>query len=609
MQNPEFSLGIFVSLIFQIISMAEPRLFYQSNVQELGAKIQSLEKRLRNYSILRITVFLVTAVALYFTFSNIILAIFLGIIGLGIFLFLLSKYTDFKKSYQLNNALLNINSLELRVLDRNFHDLPDGSKYKDPDHAYCEDIDLFGKGSFFQYLNRTGIDSGSDLLAQTLLANDPENIIGRQEAIKELSVKPEWNQKFEAYADLVIIKTPSKKIENWLISYQPVIKPAFKWLPLIFSIGTVMVGILTYLDIISLRIFGYWFFLGLIITGRFLKKTNELSKTADDARDTINQFSTLMKLIEDETFDSQILKEQQSKLLHSGFKSSQRFKKFASALNALDNRNNLIYGLFANGFFLADLYNTIRVENWIIENKNLIPDWFQTVAFFDAQISLSTFAFNHPNYSYPVISNSKEVINAKDLGHPLLNPHKRIDNDIKIENEEFFIITGANMAGKSTFLRTVSLFVVMANVGLPVCSSMSNYNPIKLITSMRTSDSLKDESSYFFAELSRLKFIVDKIKTEPYFIILDEILKGTNSTDKAIGSKKFVEKLVKGNATGLIATHDLSLCEIANDLQDVENYYFDAEIINDELYFDYKFKKGICKNMNASFLLKKMEII
>lgn len=184
-----------------------------------------------------------------------------------------------------------------------------------------------------------------------------------------------------------------------------------------------------------------------------------------------------------------------------------------------------------------------------------------------------------------------------------------MDNDFEIKNKQFFIITGANMAGKSTFLRTVSLHIVMANVGLPVCATASVYSPVKLITSMRTSDSLTDDSSYFFSELTRLKYIVDAIKQDNYFIILDEILKGTNSTDKAIGSRKFVEKLVASHATGIIATHDLSLCEIEEHLSEVKNHYFDAQIIDDELYFDYTFKKGICQNMNASFLLKKMEIV
>src|SRR5690606_9498431 len=215
----------------------------------------------------------------------------------------------------------------------------------------------------------------------------------------------------------------------------------------------------------------------------------------------------------------------------------------------------------------------------------------------------------HPNYVFPEITSNKTILDAKNAGHPLLDPATMVSNDFKINSEEFFIITGANMAGKSTFLRTVSLLIIMGNMGLPVCATRLNYSPIKLITSMRTADSLTDDESYFFSELKRLKFIVERIKFDNYFIILDEILKGTNSTDKALGSRKFVEKLVDSNSTGIIATHDLSLCEIAEELPEVKNYYFDAQIIRDDLYFDYKFKEGICRNMNASFLLKKMKIV
>ena len=200
-----------------------------------------------------------------------------------------------------------------------------------------------------------------------------------------------------------------------------------------------------------------------------------------------------------------------------------------------------------------------------------MEQWFKVIAFFDAQNSLANFAFNHPNYVFPEIKTNSNVIKGTNLGHTLLKEAQRIDNDFIIKNQQFFIITGANMAGKSTFLRTISLHIVMANVGLPVCAKSSQYHPVKLITSMRTSDSLTDDSSYFFSELTRLKFIVDAIEDEPYFIILDEILKGTNSTDKAIGSRKFVEQLVSKNATGIIATHDLSLCEIEKELDDVKN--------------------------------------
>ena len=177
-----------------------------------------------------------------------------------------------------------------------------------------------------------------------------------------------------------------------------------------------------------------------------------------------------------------------------------------------------------------------------------------------------------------------------------------------MSSEEFFIVTGANMAGKSTFLRTVSFYIVMANTGLPVCAVDSFYTPIKLITSMRTSDSLAENSSYFFAELTRLQFIIKHLEKDSYLVILDEILKGTNSVDKAAGSKKLIEKLVEMDVSGIIATHDLSLCEISDTLEEVKNYFFETEIKNNELHFDYFLKEGICKNMNASFLLKKMDI-
>ncbi|SDB60645.1 MutS domain V [Flavobacteriaceae bacterium MAR_2010_188] len=589
--------------------MLDTNSYYQNNVAQYTREISSLHKKLITYSTLRVLAFVATALGIYFTYSSIVVVFAIVIVGIAVFLYLLAQYTDLKKKHDFKEALLEINERELKIGAGKYHELFSGTKYKDPNHFYCEDIDLFGIGSFFQYINRTKISSGADKLAEYLLANDVEGIKKRQDSIKELAEMPEWNQDFTANAQLIKVSTTSSKIEAWLTDYVPFLSSKLKWLPLAFSIGSFIIIALTILDIVSISILSYWFFLGLIISGRFLKGTNNLSVAADMARDTIIQYSVLMKQIEKTEFKTENLKENRNRLFKTDKKASVLFKKFASALNGLDNRNNLIYGVFGNGFFLADLYNVTKVENWIIKNKSLIPEWFSVVAYFDAQVSLGTFGFNHPQFNYPQLTDDSYVIKAKDLGHPLLKTEKRIDNDLAIHPEEFFIITGANMAGKSTFLRTVSLYIVMANTGLPVCAKESVYSPVKLITSMRTSDSLKDESSYFFSELSRLKFIVDAIKIEPYFIILDEILKGTNSTDKAIGSRKFVQKLVNGNATGLIATHDLSLCEIEEDLSDVKNYYFDAQIIDDELYFDYTFKKGICKNMNASFLLKKMEII
>jgi DNA mismatch repair ATPase MutS len=351
------------------------------------------------------------------------------------------------------------------------------------------------------------------------------------------------------------------------------------------------------------------FVLGLSITGIFIKKTTHLYTQTDKIREIFKQYHQLLNEIETTDFKAKNLLEKQKIIQSEDKKASKIFKEFSKILDAFDNRNNIIIAVFGNGLFLTEIRNALRVEKWISNNKNVVENWFEVVAYFDAQNSFGNFKFNHPKFIFPEIKSEKEIIKSQNLGHPLLDATKRIDNNFIINDEQFFIITGANMAGKSTFLRTVSLSIVMSNCGLPVCAESFQYSPIKLITSMRTSDSLTEDESYFYSELKRLKFIVDEIRDHKYFIILDEILKGTNSKDKAIGSKKFVEKLTKSKSTGIIATHDVSLCELENEFSEIENYYFDAEIINNEMHFDYTLKNGVCKNMNASFLLKKMEIV
>jgi hypothetical protein len=531
------------------------------------------------------------------------------VLGLVVFIYLLSKYTDIKAKRELHKALVKINSEELKIATGDFYHRDSGLQFQAPKHFYSLDIDLFGKGSFFQYINRTSSSEGQTQLANALKANNNSNIEERQNAIIELSQKVEWTQLYAATGSLIETETPAPKIIHWLKNHTNFIPKEMKWLPWLFTLISLTLLALAIVKILDISFFGYWLFVGIGLTGLYLKKINSLASNLDKTKDTFRQYASLLFQIENEKFSSKLLQEKQKQIQFEGKKASEIFFEFSKHLDALDNRNNLIGAIFGNGYLLSDIKNSYKVEQWMSKYGHKVEDWFEVVSFFDAYNSLGNYAFNHVEHVFPEISKSKTTINAKGLGHPLLNKAKRISSDVLIDSKQFFIVTGANMAGKSTFLRTVSLHIMMANVGLPVCAKSSSYSPVKLITSMRTSDSLTDDSSYFFSELTRLKFIVDTIEKEPYFIILDEILKGTNSTDKAIGSRKFVEKLVAGNATGIIATHDLSLCEISNELDKVKNYYFDAEIVNDELYFDYKFKKGICQNMNASFLLKKMEII
>ncbi|WP_435416460.1 MutS-related protein [Polaribacter aestuariivivens] len=589
--------------------MKNPVEFYINHKSELETKANALKKKSANLSIFRFAVFLATCFLVYLTFGKYPDVFIVAFLGLLLFSFLVVKHVNLKRKRNILAEKIKINTVEVEVLNSHFHHLETGSAFVNPAHFYSNDIDLFGNGSFFQYINRTKTKDGKVVLANCLTENKTDTILEKQEVLKELSTKVKWRQHFSALASLVSVNTTSKAIVSWISGYKTVFPKFFKTLQIIFTIvSLVFIGLVSFGQI-SFTFIVVWFFIGLFITGRFVMKINHLYTEASKARDTFKQYHQLLNEIEKEVFTSKILKEKQQIINSENKKASAIFKEFSRILDTFDQRNNIIIAVFGNGLFLTEIYNVCKVEKWISTYKHTVENWFEVVAFFDAQNSLANFAFNHPKFIFPEITSEKSVIKATNLGHPLLNSEKRVDNNFNINKEEFFIVTGANMAGKSTFLRTVSLSIVMANCGLPVCAESFQYHPIKLITSMRTTDSLTEDESYFYSELKRLKFIVDEIENEDYFIILDEILKGTNSKDKAVGSKKFVEKLSKSKSTGIIATHDVSLCELENEFKDVKNYYFDAEIINNELHFDYTLKSGICKNMNASFLLQKMEIV
>ena len=583
--------------------------FYIEEKQRLETELKATKNKLANLSVLRLVVFILTLVGIYFLFDDIRAVGFIATVGIIVFSILLIKYLDAKESKKLLITKIKINETEIRVLEGNFSFLKTGEEFIDPTHVYSNDIDLFGRGSFFQYINRTSTQQGAKELAKTITENHILSIDKKQEVLKELSQKVAWRQHFSALASLVTTRYSTEEILDFIQNYSTVFSIIVSKSPIVFSLVSIVLIALVSFAIIPFSILILWVFIGLGITALYFKKTQEIYVQADKAKATFKQYYLLLQEIENRKFSSAKLQEKQQIIQSEKLQASVIFKQFSKILDAFDQRNNLLIAFVGNAFFLWDLRNAVKVEIWITNYKHTVKKWFEVIAFFDAQNSLANFQYNHPEYTFPKVQKQDAIIKAVGLGHPLLNSEKRIDNDFKIYDQEFFIVTGANMAGKSTFLRTVSLSIVMANVGLPVCAKSYIYSPVKLITSMRTSDSLADDESYFYSELKRLKFIVDTIDKDDYFIILDEILKGTNSKDKAIGSKKFIEKLVSSKSTGIIATHDVSLCELATDFLEIKNYYFDAEISNDELYFDYLFKKGVCKNMNASFLLKKMEII
>lgn len=589
--------------------MIKPKSFYQSQITKFQKQLQAVKTTLNTLSSIRLVLFLVVLVAIYYVWGN--TQVILGILVLAAVLFiaLLLRYNTLKYERDFLKALIKTNETEIKVLNRDFHHLPDGKEYVQAAHDFSQDIDLFGRGSFFQYSNRTALKSGTERLVHDLLSNDIDGVVDKQDGIRALAALPEWRQQFGAVATLVKTEVSVKSVVDWLNQYNPFVPKKAQLISTIFSALSILVWVLYFLNFISGYLVFSVFLIGLAITGKYLKNINKLSIHTAQIQSTFRQYAKLIALLERQDFDSKSLSHERDKVVGGEHSSAILLEKFAKLLDALDQRNNILIGLVVNGFLLRDLYICKSIEDWISIHGNKVSNWFDAIAYFDAYSSLGNFAFNHPSYVYPAINQGEKTMDCMGAVHPLLNPERAIANDYSIADDEFFVVTGANMAGKSTFLRTVGLQIVMANIGLPVAATKAKYTPIKLITSMRTTDSLTDDESYFFSELKRLKFIIETIKKEPHFIILDEILKGTNSTDKAVGSKKFIERLVRLKASGIIATHDLSLCAVADSLKEVKNYYFDAQIKNDELYFDYSFKEGVCQNMNASFLLAKMGIV
>lgn len=590
--------------------LMDPISYYTSNSSKLETQISALKKRLFAFSMVRLSVFLSMAAVVYFFFGQMTIITMTLVVGFGVFFALVSKYTDMKNKLKYLNKLLSINKLEIKVKEGDLSELEIGNEYIFEEHHFNQDIDLFGDGSLFQIINRTATKNGKRHLAQVLNSNNIDDIEIKQEAIKEMAEKADWRQNYSATGSLIESDINSQEILNWVKSYKPYVPGMYKWLPIVFTLLSVGLFTAYSFSLIPGVYLLYWLIIGIGIAGSFIRKTTDLYNITSKINDTLVQYSRLLTAIENEEFQSSLLRTWKDSIQTQDVKASSHLNDLAKEINLLANRNNFVFGPIANGYMLWDLRYAFRIEKWLKEFDGAMEEWFTIIESFDAMNSLGNYAFNHPQYTFPSISRKeKEQLNAQNLGHPLLNAEAMVTNSINVDQEDFFIITGANMAGKSTFLRTVAVNLVMANCGLPVCAKEFSYQPIKLISSMRTSDSLMNDESYFFSELKRLKFIVEAIKTDTYFIILDEILKGTNSKDKAEGSQKFVEKLVASNSTGLIATHDLSLCTLADSLPQIRNYYFDAEIVDDELFFDYTFKKGICQNMNASFLLKKMEIV
>ena len=471
-------------------------------------------------------------------------------------------------------TLIKLNEDELKGLDYDFSAFDGAADKISGEHSFCLDLDVFGDRSLFQSLNRTVTGFGRERLAGWLSnpLTDKKEIVKRQEAVKELAALSALRQHF--YVTGIIRQDTQDTRDNDINFMDRLTQRKHKfvdslpWKLLIWAVPVlwIVLGIAYSLDWISGSLLNIYFLVTLVIAyGGANEK--ELASHA--------------------------------------------IKRLSSYIGGLDQRFSLA-GIIFNLFYLRDTRHAILLERWIQTYSDKLPLWFDALARFDALNSLGGFAFNHPEYIYPEIADTYFQMEGKALGHPLLNRDVCVKNDIDIRKSPWFlIITGANMAGKSTYLRTIGVNYLLACVGAPVCAASLTVYPAHMVTSLRTSDSLASNESYFFAELKRLKMIIDRLQNgEKLFIILDEILKGTNSIDKQKGSLALMKQLVAYKACGIIATHDLVLGTLEEEFpEQIKNYRFEADIKDEELSFSYQLREGIAQNMNACFLMNKMGIL
>ncbi len=579
--------------------------------------LAGLKKQHLIISLVRLFVFIAGGILAAFAFSH---SVIWGVISLLLafasFLFLVMKFEDYSDKIAITENLVRINLNEISALDGDFSPFDGGSDLIDPRHDFSGDLDLFGDDSLFRYLNRTVTGSGRYQLAGWLSEpfNLREEITERQEAVRELAGKLDFRQQFMAFGlDKPLNDEEIMSLIKWLEGGEdyyssPILRVSTMFLPLtaVVTLMFVIAGIIPFTVFLALYIFN------LLLIAVFLKRSNRIHEMVSRKHLFLSSIEQLIKSFDNQSFTSDILTGIQEKLCSGRISVAGKIKELNSIIRAFDNRLNLFVGLILNGLLLWDFHCILRLEKWRRSAATDMPVWLNLLGRIDGLNSLANFAFNNPGYSFPLTATGGPLLEAEAMGHPLLAIGKRICNNFSVmQPGQVFIITGANMAGKSTFLRTVGVNMLLGMIGAPVCAVRMKMTPVKLFTSMRTVDSLSHNESYFYAELKRLKTLKERLERgEEIFFILDEILKGTNSIDKSCGSKLFLRKVIELGGTGLIATHDISLGEMETEYPgNVLNKCFEIEIDGENISFDYLLRDGITRKMNAAALMRQMGIV
>lgn len=592
---------------------------YRKNIEKTQSELQRLQKTINQNSIWRLLIIVVAGFLLFKSFSteSIILVLIIILASMVVFLYLVKRQSLLSKKKEKQQDFLSVNQNEYTLLDDKFDNMYDhGAEFESPQHPYTSDLDVFGEESLFSFLNRCATADGRKVLASWLLAPaDKKTVEARQEASGELAAEVEWCLNFQS-ALLPAKKEPRNMLE-FLHTYftfgRETMFSHFKrrysqiapWLmALVLTASFFYTPALFLLLLLSVTHLGIAF----SSAGR----VGQFSAHIDKMNRTLVAYSQVLKDIEDKDFRTMLLQELKQRLNRKGGRVSASLEKLSTLITRLDARNNLIVGTVLNMIFLWDIRCVSTINKWISESEEGVLEAVQVISETEALISLAALERNHPHWKKPLVSEDYDTLNleVKNIHHPLLNEAVSVGNDFSMEGFDLGLITGSNMAGKSTFLRTVGINAVLAYAGAVVHAEAFKIPIFKLVTYMRIKDSLQESTSTFKAELDRMKYILEKVEAEDNaFFLIDEMFRGTNSVDKYLGSEAVILKLLKLKGRGLVATHDLQLSKLEEETnRKVKNFHFDIQVENNDMHFDYKLKEGKCTVFNASMLLESIGI-
>jgi len=592
---------------------------FEDGINRFSLRLEKLQKKSRRIGYYRLFVFVLGLFLFLFSFfylTQLFVWISLGISVIA-FGMITAIFNRIDLGIKKNRLWINIKKDNLARMKIDWPDIPlRDFPEMESDHPFESDLSITGKNSLHQLIDISTSAEGSTILKNWLLTKIPsaDIILERQEIVKELIPLSGFRNKLILNANLSSKKRlVGSKLSEWLNS--PVNGEKIKKILSVLSV-VIFLNLLLLVLFITKLLPAYWTIGVLVYTGVYWFNSKHITELFDRSLDIQTEFGSFSRILEFlENYPAlKSIKNQKLNNLCSIFFAGKNtpsgyFKKLNRITFAASFQKNPLFFLLLNSVFPYDFFIAYKLEKVKEEMKDKLPEWLEIYYNLEAFVSLSNFAYINPEYSFPSISNEEQKFSSEKIAHPLLPADSNIHNDFSLEKKaEVVIITGSNMSGKSTFLKTVGVNLVLAFAGSVVNASKLEVSLFKIFTCINISDSITDGISYFYAEVKRLKNLLNEIKIKNdmlVFYLIDEIFKGTNNLERLIGSRSYIKSLAGLNGAGLISTHDLELIKLQESIPQVSNYHFKEEVSNGKMHFDYKLRKGPSPTTNA---LKIMEI-